>query len=116
MFLCISSAICLPMSLWKHDSRFGRPVPKLCLKSIVTLDQVYNRFRRLLHDFNQPWLVPQQLEIFVDKIHSKEAPLDNCSEFVDCPATPVCRTGHNQRIIYNGHKRIHAQVSITCCT
>ena len=42
--------------------------------SNATLDHIYDRFGRLLHDFNQQWLVPQQLEIFADKIHSKEAP------------------------------------------
>ena len=39
--------------------RFGRPVPELCLMSNATLDHIYNRFGRLLHDFNQPWLAPQ---------------------------------------------------------
>ena len=76
--------------------------------SNATLDHIYDRFGRLLHDFNQQWLAPQQLEIFADKIHSKEAPLDNCWGFVDGTVRPACRPGHNQRIIYNGHKRIHA--------
>ena len=88
--------------------RYGRPAPELCLMSNATLDHIYNRFGRLLHDFNQLWLAPQQLEIFANKIHSKEAPLDNCWGFVDGTVRPVCRPGHNQRIIYNGHKRIHA--------
>ena len=71
--------------------RFGRPVVELCLMLNATLDHIYNRFGRLLHDFNQPWLAPQQLEIFADKIHSKEAPLDNCWGFVDGTVRPVCR-------------------------
>ena len=90
--------------------RFRRPVPELCLISNVTLDHIYNRFGRLLNDFNQPWLTPQQLEIFPGKIHSKEAPLDNSWGFVDGTLRPVCRPGHNHRITYNGHKRIFNQL------
>ena len=93
---------------WKASTWNGRPVPELCLISNATLDHICNRFGPLLHNCNQPWLAPQQLEIFADKIHNKEAPLDNCWGFVDGTVRPVCRPGHNQRIIYNDHKRIHA--------
>ena len=41
-------------------------------------------------------------------MHRKEASLDNCWGFVDGTVRPVCRPEHNQWIIYNGHKRIHA--------
>lgn len=48
------------------------------------------------------------MEFFSDRIHSKEAPLDNCWGFVDGTVGPVCRPGYNQKIIYHGHKYIHA--------
>ena len=41
-------------------------------------------------------------------IHNKNAPLQNCWGFVDGTVRPVCRPGENQRVLYNGHKRIHA--------
>ena len=66
--------------------RFGRPVPELCLMSNATLDHIYYRFGRLLYDFNQPWL-----EIFANKIHSKETTLGNCWGFVNGTVGPVCR-------------------------
>ena len=84
--------------------RFGRLVPEFYLISNTTLDHIYNRFGLLLHDFNQLWHTPQQLDMFADKIHSKQATLDNCSRFVDDIVKPVCRSGHNQRIIYIEHK------------
>ena len=28
--------------------------------------------------------------------------------FVDGTVRPICRTGENQRLVYNGHKRVHA--------
>ena len=40
-------------------------------------------------------------------IHNKNAPLQNCWGFVDGTVRPVCRPGENQRVLYNGHKRIH---------
>ena len=49
----------------------------------------------------------QQMEIFANEIHSKEASLDNCWGSLDGTVKPVCRPGRNQRIIHNGHKRIH---------
>ena len=57
---------------------------------------------------NQPWLSPANLEIYAEKIHRKGAALDNCWGFVDGTVQPVCRPGSNQRILYNGHKRVHA--------
>ena len=85
--------------------RFVRPVPGLCLMSNAILDHIYNRFRSLLYDFNQPWLAHEELEIFASKFHSKEAPLGNWLGFVDGTVGPACTPGHNQRIIYNGHER-----------
>lgn len=41
-------------------------------------------------------------------IHTKGAALQNCWGFVDRTVRPVCRPGENQRVLFNGHKRIHA--------
>ena len=90
-------------------------VPELCLMSIATLDHICNRFGRLLHDFNQPWLAPQQLEIFADKIHNKEPSLDNCSGFVDGTVRPVCRPGHRGSLTM-GISAFMPKISINCCT
>ena len=35
-------------------------------------------------------------------------PLENCWGFVDGTVRPLCRPGENQRIMYNGHKKVHA--------
>ena len=62
----------------------------------------------LLIDLNQPWLSPQNLENFAFAIHAKGAALTNCWGFVDGTVRPVCRPGENQRVLYNGHKKVHA--------
>ena len=43
-----------------------------------------------------------------DAVSDKGAALDNCFGFVDGTVRPICRLGENQRMVYNGHKRVHA--------
>lgn len=50
---------------------------------------------------------PQSLEEYAGIIHEKGAALDFCWGFIDGTVRPVCRPGQNQRVLYNGHKRIH---------
>ena len=46
--------------------------------------------------------------MYARAVYDKDAPLDNCWGFVDGTVIPVCRPGQDQRILYNGHKRVHA--------
>ena len=34
--------------------------------------------------------------------------LENCFGFVDGTVRPICKPGKNQRVLYNGHKKVHA--------
>ncbi|CAH3176125.1 unnamed protein product [Porites lobata] len=45
---------------------------------------------------------------YSDLIPRNGSPLDNCFGFIDGTARPVCRPGEQQRVLYNGHKRVHA--------
>ena len=36
------------------------------------------------------------------------SPLPNCFGFVDGTVRPIARPDENQRVVYNGHKRVHA--------
>ena len=89
-------------------SRFGRSVPELCLINNSVLNFIHGRWGYLLSSMNQPWLSPIQLEIFAEAVHDKGAPLNNCWGFIDGTVRPICRPGENQRILYNGHKKVHA--------
>lgn len=40
-------------------------------------------------------------------IKNKNSPLENCWGFIDRTMRPKCRPAHHQRIVYNGHKRVH---------
>ena len=89
-------------------SRFGRPVPQLCMISNKVLDFLYFNWSHLLTNFQQNWLSPQNLEDFAFLIHQQGAQLDHCWGFVDGTVRPISRPTHNQRIVYNGHKKVHA--------
>ncbi|XP_066918199.1 uncharacterized protein [Clytia hemisphaerica] len=91
--------------------RFGRPVPEICMITNYIVEHVYSPFSNKLTDLNpinQPWLSPVKLQEYADAIHAKGAALENCWGFVDGTVLPLCRPGERQRIVYNGHKRVHA--------
>ena len=87
---------------------FGRAIEEMSLISTTFTNFIYDRWRYLLQTMGQPWLAPDQLEIFAASIHERSAAISNCFGFVDGSLVPICRPGNNQRIFYNGHKRVHA--------
>jgi len=94
-----------------HDCiyRFARPVPELSMIANTVLDWVYdNHSNRLMSWNNQPFLSPANLELYAQAVTRKGSPLTNCFGFVDGTVRPISRPGENQRIVYNGHKRVHA--------
>ena len=89
-------------------SRFGRLVQEMCLASNWVMNHIYENHSWRLRSFNQPWLSPACLERFCNTIRNAGAPLDNCWGFIDGTVISVCRPEEFQRILYNGHKRVHA--------
>ena len=81
---------------------------ELCLITSEVTDFIFDMHGYLLQDFNQPWLYPQRLQEYANAIHAAGAALDNCWGFVDGTVRPICRPGEHQRVVYNGHKRVHA--------
>ena len=61
-----------------------------------------------MSNLNQPWFSPQCLQGFCNNIHQKGAALSNCWGFVDGTVRPISRTNENKKILYNGHKKVHA--------
>ena len=87
-------------------SQFGLPVPVLSVVSNDVLDFIYNTHRHLITQWNHNVLNPAALQIYSNAIADKGAALHNCFGFVDGTVRPVCRPGEQQRVIYNGHKRV----------
>ena len=44
---------------------------------------------------------------YAEGIHLQGAPLTNCFGFIDGTVRSIARPKHNQRVMYNGHKRVH---------
>ena len=85
--------------------RFGRSVPELSLISSEVIDFIYATHGYLLRTLNQPWLAPHCLEEF----HQRQvALLTNCWGFVDGIVRPISHPCQHQRVVKNGHKRVHA--------
>ena len=86
---------------------FGRPVPQISMVATDMTDFMYGMYGHKLTNLNQPWLAPDKLEQYAQAIHVG-ALLSNCWAFVDGTVRPICRPGEFQRIVFNGHHRVHA--------
>ncbi|XP_072173898.1 uncharacterized protein [Diadema setosum] len=108
-------ALCVLLARFAYPCRygdlvkmFGRSVPQLCLITKYMIDFVYDNYAYLLGTLNQPWLSPANLTQFAAAVTEKGGALHNCWGFVDGTVRPICRPNENQRVVYNGHKRVHA--------
>jgi hypothetical protein len=50
----------------------------------------------------------EEVDRWCEAIHAKGAPLEDCFGFIDGTVRPICRPTEDQRVVYNGHKRIHS--------
>ena len=121
MFVCCQRTICsdveavcillkrfaFPCRYSDMVPRFGRSPSELCLIFNTVLDYIYDRHNHRLGDWNQPMLQPQKLQDYAAAVHQRGAPLTNCFGFVDGTLRQVSRPKRDQRILYNGHKRVH---------
>ena len=97
-----------PCSYSDMVPRFSKPVPVLSMATNTVLDYIYDTHGHLLTDWNPDLLSAQALEEYAQAISRKGSPLQNCFGFIDGTVRPVCRAGRHQRVLYNGHKRVHS--------
>ena len=107
-FLMLCKRYSYPCRLSDMIARFGRSVPEISLILAEITDHMITTHGHLLQNLNQPWLQPFNLENFAAGIYNKGAALDNCWGFIDGTVRPICCPGESQRVMYNGHKRVHA--------
>ena len=88
--------------------RFGRPVPDLCMITNLVMDFIYDLHGHRITQWNPFILNSRLVEEYATAISDKGPALDNCFGFVDGTVRPISRPGEMQRIVYNGHKRVHA--------
>ena len=87
---------------------FAKPVPVISMITNEVLDYIYATHGHHIQQWNHQLLSPRNQEHYADSIHRKGAALDNCFGFVDGTVWPISRPECNQKIVYNGHKRVHA--------
>jgi hypothetical protein len=73
-----------------------------------TLDIIYQNWNHLLINFEQPWLDNQHLESYTEANNLKGAAFRNCWGFIDGTVRQISRPGRVQRLVYNGHKKVHS--------
>jgi hypothetical protein len=108
-------ALCIYLKRFAYPCRysdmvsyFARPVPQLCIITNHMIDWIYTRWHHLLTRYNHNLLSQPNLMLYADAVHQTGTALDNCWGFIDGTVRPVCRPGVNQRVVYNGHKRVHS--------
>ena len=47
------------------------------------------------------------MESYAQAVERQGSPLKNCFRFIDGTVRGICRPDTNQRVVYNGHKRVH---------
>ena len=74
----------------------------------IVLDCIYNTPDHKISQWNHPILDAVSLERYAEEVYDKGAALDNNIRFTAGTIRPICRTEELQRVVYNGHKRVHA--------
>jgi len=100
--------VAYPCRLSDMIPRFGRPVPVISLITNDVIDCIYDFHEHLITQWNQDLLNHRALQRYADAISGQGAPLDNCFGFVEGTVRPISSPDERQRIVYNGHKRVHA--------
>ena len=86
---------------------FPRPVSVLSLITNEVMDFIYDNYCHLVTEWNRDVLSSVALQQYSETISRKGSPLNNCFGFIDGTVRPISRPGNGQRIVYNGHKRVH---------
>ena len=71
------------------------------------MDNIFNNHSHGISQWNRDVLSSLLLQEYADAIHAKGSPLENCFGFIDGTMTSIGRPNQQQRIVYNGHKRVH---------
>ena len=105
MLLCRLS---YPVRYSDMVNRFARPMPVISRIRNCVLDYIYETHHHRITSWNNSILYPASLQRYADAIFDQGAALSNCFGFVDGTVRLICRPDENKRIVFNGHKRIHA--------
>jgi hypothetical protein len=90
------------------DLAIGSKTPKRAIVTKPLCTEVAPRHRHRLQNWGvNPFLQPRELHRYAEAIYQHGAPLQNCFGFIDGTVREIARPKYNQRVMYNGHKRVH---------
>ena len=69
---------------------------------------MYTTHGHKIAQWNHDLLNPAAQNEYANAISNRGAALENCFGFIDGIVCPISRPDENQRIVYDGHKRVHA--------
>jgi len=95
------------LQIRRHDSTIREASPCIQQGQNILIDHIYAIHGRRLTQWNLDILSPDHLEMYAAAITSRGSPLDNCFGFIDGTVRPTARPEESQRVVYNGHKRVH---------
>jgi len=84
---------------------FGRSEGALSAVFTDVTGFLVTKWKQILY-FDSGRIFPLLVQ-FAGAIHAAGSPLDNCWGFVDGTLRPCARPSRHQRVVYNGHKRVH---------
>ena len=74
----------------------------------IVLNYIFDLHHHRITTWNNSILNPFAIQQYSDVVSDKGAALNTCFGFVDGTVRPICRPGEHPRLVYNGHKRVHA--------
>ena len=89
-------------------STFGLSVLDLCMIYNTVIDHIFEVQGHLISPWNHAFLSTENLQLYAESVDRKGAAFENCFRFVDGTVRPICRPNKNQRIVYNGLKKVHS--------
>ena len=89
-------------------SRYGRPVPELCMITNEVMDNIFNNRSHRISRWNDYVLNRHLLLEYADVIRAKGSHLENCFGFKNGTVRLISHPDQQQRLVYNGHKRVHS--------
>ena len=106
----LAEALDIPATFFFHQGSTAPGMEGLCLvlKRLTYPCCYSDLIPRFVFQWNHTILDPVSLERYAEAVYDKGAALDNCIGFIDGTVRPICRPGEFQRVVYNGHKRVHA--------
>ena len=114
--LCTALEILLSFAIQRHDFSLRQTCASafhLMITNTV-VDFIYNTHGHRIMQWNKFLLDQIKLEQYAEAVAEKRAALGNCWGFIEGTVRPQ----NNQRVVYNGHKRVHAikfqSVTVPC--